>query len=266
MPGIFDLPLQNPIKRALRMYELGVLSAYDPYYDLFPGKRIDLIIEALEGVVQERLGSCFKAKPNEVDKLAERVYKKADDIGTSLSTHISEEKERATREAAQMDALLEQFDLALTTMQDEDAILVSAIEDAALQRQLSRDTHHVLIEEQARMKDDMASHHDTVRELALSLEKLPELLQSNREKQALRLVNERLRYENAGYASRVEKLLDVAKDKKSENEQLKAKVEALEAKISGYVSRMSRLLEFAKAQQTTKDTGSVHTNPTFKFF
>jgi hypothetical protein len=275
MPGIFDLPLRNPIRHALHMHELGILDQYNLYDDLLPGRRIDLACEAIERLMREQLGCCFQSKPNEVDVLAAHVYEVAEKLASSTAEHVAHDKNQAESEAALMDTLLSQFDSELTCVQDGDYELVEVINTVAALSSAHREAHQALIEEQALMKDDIARHHRTVKGLATSLENLPDLLQSNREKQALRVENERLRLENSGYASRVETLLGVSKDKKIENEQLKAKVHALEEKVSGYASRMNSVLAFAKEKQTendalrrqtTDDTVQAHANPTLKFF
>ena len=82
-----------------------------------------------------------------------------------------------------------------------------------------------------------------------SLEKLPELLQNNREKQALRVENARLLVEREGYASRAESLLGLLEKKHAENENLHTQVDGLEAKVAGLALQMDKLITFAHDKQ-----------------
>ena len=176
-----------------------------------------------------------------------------DALVTETSEHIHQVVADTTQQNTRVNDASTDYALNLITMERSIVNLDEAVTVVVASREENTGELQYAIETQINTQSSLALQQSTVQAMALLLENLPELLQSNREKQALRVENARLTLENKGYASRAETLLDVVKEKSLENVGLQAQVNTLEAKVSGYDPRMNALLAIAQDKQREND-------------
>ena len=152
-----------------------------------------------------------------------------------------------------MDEGLRRFNSGLASMESSANDFDDVVADVVASGKAHVEEIHGLAEAQTEVKSGIDFQQSNINAIAESLKNLPDLLQSNREKQALRLENEQLRLKYEGYVKRIDKLLDFSKKQKIENEELKAQVQKLENKVSGYSTRMHDVIALAKEKQAEID-------------
>jgi|GEM_PF-3044504 len=172
-----------------------------------------------------------------------------DVLVSATSKHLYQVVTDTMQQNVRMDEASAGYELNLITMERGVVKLDEAVTMVVASREGHAGERQRAIETQVNTQSSLARQQSVVKAMAASLENLPELLQNNREKQALRIEHARLLFERDGYASRSEMLLDVLKEKSEENTRLQAQVDGLEAKFSGLASRMDAVLAFAQDKQ-----------------
>ncbi len=188
---------------------------------------------------------------------AEEAVKSAradiDALVIATSEHLQQVEIDAMQQNARMDEASSNYELQLLTMERGTVKLDEAVTRVVESREENSGELQRAIETQADTQASLEAQQSAVQSIAASLENLPELLQSNREKQALRVEHARLLLEKESYISRVDMLLNVIKEKDGVNEELQAQVDTLESKFSGLASQMEKVLAFAQSKQREVD-------------
>lgn len=195
--------------------------------------------------------------PSFVDE-AEEVFddfrEDGDELASRAGESLRKEDEQSKEEAKRMGEALPRMGSAATSMESNASSLAEVVDDVIASGATRSDVLHGVAEGQTEIKSGLDLHKAYMRSIEESLKNLPELLQANREKQALRLENERLGLENNGYATRIEKLLVFSKETKLENNDLKTENAGLKKKVSGYATRARDAIAMAKEKQAEIDT------------
>lgn len=188
---------------------------------------------------------------------AEEAVKSAradiDEIVTATSEHLHKVELDTMQQNARIDEASANYERQLITMERGTVKLDEAVTMVVESREENSGELQRAIANQVNTQSSLARQQSAVQSIAASLENLPELLQSNREKQALRVEHARLLLEKESYTSRVDMLLNVIKEKDEVNERLQAQVDTLEAKFSGLASQMEAVLAFAQSKQREVD-------------
>ncbi len=192
----------------------------------------------------------FHATAENVGQVAHR---NADALVTEISEHLHQVAGDTTQQNTRVNEASADYEFNLIELRDVTEQLDEAVTVVVDSREENSGEIQHAIEAQINTQSSLALQQSMVQEMAASLAHLPELLQSNREMQTLRVENARLLLETEGYASRAEMLLDVLKEKSVEHVGLQAKVESLEAKVSGYASRMNTALALVGDKQREVD-------------
>jgi len=154
------------------------------------------------------------------DEAVESARADIDTLVTATSEHLHQVAADTTQQNARVDEASTDYDLNLTVMKDGTANLKAVTIGLIDSREENSGALQRSTETQINTQSSLASQQSAVQAIATSLENLPELLQLNREKQALRVEHARLLTEREGYASRTETLLSVLKEKNQETHYL----------------------------------------------
>jgi len=176
-----------------------------------------------------------------------------DALVSATSEHLHQVEVDTLQQNARIDEASASYELNLITMERGAVQLDEAVTMVIESREENTGELLRVIETQVETQASLEAQQSMVQSIAATLENLPELLQSNREKQALRVEHARLLLERESYISRTDTLLDVIKEKDEVNERLQAQVDTLEAKFSGLASQMEKVLAFAQGKQREVD-------------
>ncbi|MDF1684992.1 MAG: hypothetical protein P1U36_10115 [Legionellaceae bacterium] len=183
-----------------------------------------------------------------------------DALVTAASEHLRQVEVDTLQQNTRMDESSANYEMQLITMERGTVKLDEAVTVLVESQKENSGEFQRAIEAQADTEASLKTQKTAVQSIAASLENLPELLQSNREKQALRVEHARLLLEKESYTARANMLLDVIKEKDEVNERLQAQVDTLEAKFSGLASQMEKVLAFAQSKQREVDEFRAQTN------
>lgn len=188
---------------------------------------------------------------------AEEAVKSAradiDALVTATSEHLHQVEVDTLQQNARIDEASANYELNLITMERGTVKLDEAVRVVVeSQKENTGELRHA-IETQIDTEVSLKAQQTMVQSIAASLEGLPELLQLNRERQALRVENAHLSLENKGYASHTETLLSVVREQREENAILKDENERLKVQVSGYASQVNTLLALVKDMSSEVD-------------
>ena len=172
-----------------------------------------------------------------------------DALAMATSEHLHQVELDTMQQNARIDEASANYEMKLITMERGTVQLDEAVTVVVESREESTGELQRVIEAQVETQARLEAQQTMVQSIAASLENLPELLQSNREKQALRVEHARLLLEKESYTSRANMLLGIIKEKDEVNERLQVQVDTLEAKFSGLVLQMEKVLAFAQGKQ-----------------
>lgn len=190
---------------------------------------------------------------DEAADISNEVREDFDELASRAAESLRKDDVQSKEEAKHMEECLARFDSGLTSMESNASSLDEVVDEVVASGTTQSEILQDVAKAQAEIKSGLDLQQPAMESIAESLKNLPELLQANREKQALRIENERLRLERDGYAVRVKKLLNVSKEVKSDNDSLKAEVKGLEAKVSGYSTRLRDVIALAKEKQAENE-------------
>lgn len=207
---------------------------------------------------------------------AEEAVKSAradiDALVSTTSEHLHQVEVDTLQQNARIDEASANYELNLITVERGAVKLDEAVTVVVESREENTGELKRVIKAQDETQASLEAQQNMVQSIAASLESLPELLQRNREMQALRVENARLSLENEGYASHAETLLSVVREQREKNETLQGENKRLEAQVSGYASQVNTLLALVQDissevdERRTDDTQNARTHFSLNLF